>query len=238
MKNNWTKTVVIGLIAILVLAAGAITVFAQDEPIPDEPPVPRIPFGPGGFHGEHHGRGGCGGRGHRGANDEALADALGITPEDLQDAREKVQAERLAEAVEAGILTQEQVDNMLAMRALKSYLDQEALLAQALGLTPDEFAKAREEGTLREHLDGIAPAQLHENLQTAIKDAVDLAVKNGDITQEQADLVLEKIENGFAMRGSFGHPGFGSRGRFPGTPRGQDDGTAYAPFRSAPSFGA
>ena len=107
MKNKLTKTVVIGLVVVLVMSLGAVAVFAQD----DAPVEPALPFGREGFHG----RGGCGG----GADEEALAEALGITVEELQEAREQLMAERLAQAVEDGYLTQEQVESMQAMHAVK-----------------------------------------------------------------------------------------------------------------------
>jgi hypothetical protein len=59
--------------------------------------------------------------------DALLAEALGISVEELQDARTEVQTARLAEMVEAGVITQEQADLMLAQRAVQSYIDTEAI---------------------------------------------------------------------------------------------------------------
>lgn len=51
-----------------------------------------------------------------------LADALGITADELTAAREQVQQDALAAAVEAGSLTQEEADLMTARQAVQEYL--------------------------------------------------------------------------------------------------------------------
>lgn len=56
-----------------------------------------------------------------------LADALGITVEELQDARQEVHAARLAEMVDAGVISQEQADLMLARMAVQEFVDTEAV---------------------------------------------------------------------------------------------------------------
>ncbi len=72
--------------------------------------------------------------GHRGpgfagpeAKDSFLADALGITVEELQAAMAEVRADRLAELVQSGALTQEQADLMIARQAVEQYFDRQAL---------------------------------------------------------------------------------------------------------------
>lgn len=62
--------------------------------------------------------------------DEYLAEALGITVEELQAAELAVQKVELDAAVAAGTLTQEEADLMLAEKAARNYLDQDALNAQ------------------------------------------------------------------------------------------------------------
>ncbi len=245
MKNRWTKTAVIALIAVLVMSIGVIAVFAQDDTTPEDPARPAIPFDRAGSHGhdKFHGR-------YNGAaNDEALAEALGITVEELQEARQKVAADRFAQAVEDGYLTRDQANTMIAMQALKGYLDQKALLAEAFGLTVEEFEAAREAGSLRDLLANITPAELQENMQAAVQTAVQQAVTDNVITQEQADLVLEQLESRTAMRGKFGgHHDFGrGRGGFhghhgaPEPSDGYEEGETANPFRNfrnAPAFGA
>lgn len=70
--------------------------------------------------------------GHFGAlgdMDEYLANELGISVEALQAAQEEAQAAKLAQMVEDGYLTQEQVDMMTAREAVESHLDYEGLNA-------------------------------------------------------------------------------------------------------------
>ena len=55
-------------------------------------------------------------------HDAALAEALGITLEELQSAKAEVQQRLLDEAVAAGEITQEEADLMAARQALQEYL--------------------------------------------------------------------------------------------------------------------
>jgi hypothetical protein len=137
-----------------------------------------------------------------------VAAALGITVEELQAAQQEAQAARLAQAVEDGTLTQDQANLMLAMQALHGVLDREAILAEALDISVDELQAAREAGTLRELLANITPAELQTRTQAAMTAAVQQAVTDNVITQEQADLVLAQM----AERESFGFGG-GGHGR-------------------------
>ena len=247
MNNKFTKSVVVGLVVVLVLSLGAVAAFAQDDTIPDTDVKPALPFGRGGlgsfggFGGPrgHHGRGG--------ADEEALAEALGVTVEELQAAREQAQAERLAQAVEDGTLTQEQVDNMQAMQAVKEYIDREAILADVLGLTIEEIEAAREEGTLRDLFSGLDldPTVMQEQMQAATEAAVQQAFADGAITQAQAELIAEQLANSAGMMGKFGGHGGpggldGGRGGFGGA-QPDADGAAFSPFsafQNAPAFGA
>jgi multidrug efflux pump subunit AcrA (membrane-fusion protein) len=56
-----------------------------------------------------------------------LAEALDITVEDLQAAQAEAKDTALAQAVEDGKITQEQVDDMNAMKALHEYLQEQGL---------------------------------------------------------------------------------------------------------------
>ena len=62
-------------------------------------------------------------------SDELLAEALGISVEELQEARSQVRAAELEALVEAGALTQEQADLMAAREAVTAYIDHDALAA-------------------------------------------------------------------------------------------------------------
>ncbi len=231
MRNKLTKTMVIGLVVVLVMSLGVVAAFAQDDTTPDTPSTPTLPSGRG-FHG----------RGFGGNNDEALAESLGITVEELQEARQQAAADRIAQAVEEGYLTQDQANTMLAMNALREYLNREEILAQGLGLTIDELTEAKEAGTLQDLLANITPAELQEKMQSAVKTAIQQAVADNVITQDQADLVSEQFESGIGMRGRFGEQRSfgGGRGGFRGFGDSSQS-SSFGPFgatQSAPAFEA
>ena len=111
-----------------------------------------------------------------------LADALGISVEELQAAQDTAQAKvldaALAQAVADGKLTQAQADAFKELQGLRGNRsfgefrmgseDHEAYLAEALGITVEELQAAK---------DAAAVAGLAQ------------AVADGKITQEQADLM-------------------------------------------------
>jgi hypothetical protein len=118
--------------------------------------------------------------GLRGVEDEYLAEALGITVDELNAADQKAQETGLAQAVEQGLITQAQADQIKASgRGLKfgdrrgglidlSSIDFNALLADALGISVED----------------LNAAQLQ-----AQNARIDQAVADGKLTQEQADLI-------------------------------------------------
>jgi hypothetical protein len=154
--------------------------------------------------------------------DALLANALGISVDELDAAKTQAQDQMLADAVANGELTQDQADLIKARQALQSYLDPDALFAQALGITTDQLQSYRDEGlSLSEILDevGKTATEVRDAEQAAFEEALQQAVSDGVITQAQADQILA---NGFRGLGGFGCPGGfgGSRGRggfgFPG----------------------
>lgn len=219
-KDSKKPWLLIGAALLLVLALGVSVVFAQtgdgDTPPDDEGTTDEgtttVPFG--GWFGHHgsgmHDFGGFkfGGRFSElpeglTPRDELLADALDITVEELQAAREEAHAAWLAEMVDAGYMTQEQVDMMLAYQAFMGSFDRESLVAEALGISVEELQGAKSEGktlaTLLEEQD-LTPEDFSTGLQAAYQKALDDAVQNGVLTQEQADQIAA---------GGFGHHGFG-----------------------------
>ena len=176
-----------------------------------------------------------------------LAEALGISVEELQAARETANQAAIAQAIEEGIITQEQADQMQARKDLHNYIDPQALLTEALGISVEDLQAARDEGkTLTDLLaeNDLDAATVRDNLKAAHEKALAQAVEDGVITQEQADEM--QTGRGFfpggmgrrdfdrgGMRGKgFVPEGFepgemphrdGFRGRFPGMPgRGTD----------------
>lgn len=116
-----------------------------------------------------------------GASDTYLAEALGITTDELEAAKQTAYQAALDQALAQGLLTQEQADAIaeraatsgrLSSRYLRGFtsgdaaIDVNALLAEALGITTDELTAARSEA---------------QDLALAA------AVEEGRITQEQAD---------------------------------------------------
>jgi len=76
---------------------------------------------------------------------------------------------------------------------LDAIIDRDALLAEVLGITLEELAAAKEDGiSLHELIDeaGLDKATVHAEIQSAVEAALQQAVTDGLLTQEQADLVL------------------------------------------------
>lgn len=98
-----------------------------------------------GMHGGMFGSmfGGMFGFGARGQDDTPLAEALGITVDELDAAREKVFTDALAQAVEDGTITQEEADELLTQRALHSFLGERLQNAYS-----DAISAAVEEGII------------------------------------------------------------------------------------------
>ena len=214
MKNRWTKTLLISALAVLIIAVGAIAVFAQDGDAPpaDESPVPL----PRGHWRGHHGGYGDGQAG--------LADALGITVEELEAAQREAKIAQITQAVEDGYLSKDQGNLMVAMILLKESIDRQALLASALEMDIEELEAAIEDGTLREKLGEVTPADLKQGMEDAFEEALQKAVDDMLITEEQVELVREHFGNGFGYHRGYGggygrgpspHGGYGP-GRYPG----------------------
>lgn len=231
MKN---KMIQIGgiLIALLALAAliGASMTFAQDD-APDTAPVPEEEDShimPESGMGMMMGMGVPGGRMHGGhmqgprffngeAYDAALADELGITVDELNAARQAAKETVLQQLVADGTITQAQADAILSGEGLRSigplmqHEEMQAAIAGALGITVDELEAARAEGKRLPELAaelGVALEDVLTAVKAAHEAAILQAVEDGLITQEQADWMLERHNNGMGM----GMPGGGPRG--------------------------
>jgi hypothetical protein len=141
------------------------------------------------------------GRGFGGGFDnEDLANALGISTDELNAAYQEATQAALEQAVEAGLITQTQADQLLekglafpfggrwAGWLSQNGIDFDALLAGALGITVDELQEAYTEANFAR---------------------IDQAVEEGNLTEEQADLMKGRyslsISENFrsAMRAAF-----------------------------------
>jgi lambda repressor-like predicted transcriptional regulator len=165
------------------------------------------------------------------AEDALLAAELGISIDDLQAAKEQAEVAAIEQALAEEMITQEQADQMLAANALRSYLDKDALLAEALGISVEDLRSGQSEGKsltdflAEQNLDAVT---VRQNMLAARENAVQQAVTDGVITQEQADQIGERgfrfFEGGkpgrpgprdggdFGPRGHHGDGGSGPRG--------------------------
>ena len=182
------------------------------------------------------GRGGFHGFGQDIDREALLADALGISVTALQAAQEEAQAAGLADMVDNGYLTQEQADMVTARQALKDYIDREALLAEALGMSVADLQAALEDGTSLPALieeSGLTFAELAEAQQAAHEAAVQEAVADGVISQAQADQILSGSFGGHGFGG--GHGGFHGPGG--GASGGPNSGRGFGGFGGGRGFG-
>jgi hypothetical protein len=124
------------------------------------------------------------GRGTGGYSGEDLANALGITVEELTAAKQQAREAMLAQAVESGLITQAQADALKAEESSRPWhrggllsstdlveggIDYEAELANALGITGEQLQAAYSQASLAR---------------------IEQAVADGKLTQEQADLMI------------------------------------------------
>ena len=142
--------------------------------------------------------------------DAYLAEELGVTVEDLQNARQAAHEAALEQAVAKGVISEEQADLILAGKVLRQYIDPQEILSEALGIDVADIEAAREAGEpLRDLFGEMEPAEIKEALQSAYEDAVQQAIDDGVITESQAEQLQEK---GFAGR-LLGKRGGGFHGR-------------------------
>ena len=183
------------------LDQGLITQEQADQLLNGERNGPR---GRGWGHGGPRGKHGPFGAPSNIDKEALLAEALGITVEELQAAHEAAREAGIQQALDEGLITQEEADLMAAHHALKDYLDKEALMAEALGITVEELQAARDEGKSHKELMediGLDKETVRQNMQTAHEAAIQQAVADGVITQEQADQILSGEGHG-----AFGGP--------------------------------
>jgi len=177
-----------------------------------------------------------------------ILEELGLTEEDVREAVEVVIEEKVAD----GTLTQEQADRMMEwldgeaplgigslgmrMANLGMRMGRFAItehLCDLLGLSPEELREELREGkTLAEILEeqGVDREELQEAMLAGLTEMIEEKVADGTLTREQADRILDRIEErqgwalgrmafGQAPRMAFGPgplmsgPGFGVPGR-------------------------
>ena len=130
--------------------------------------------------------------------------------DELNAARQRAQETALDEAVADGRIAQEQADLIRARQALQSYLDPEALFAQALGVSTEDLQNYHQQGlSISQILDkaGKTAIEVREALQAAHQAALQQAVSDGVITQDQADQLESGRFGGMGLRAPHA-PGF------------------------------
>ncbi|MGC9397809.1 MAG: hypothetical protein ACP5HM_01590 [Anaerolineae bacterium] len=175
LKKTWIRGLVVGLAVVLLIGGTAGVVSAYGGP------------GDGWF-----------GFGRREDYDALLAEELDVTVEELQAAREAAHEQVLEQALEDGVITEEQYENAQMRMALRPYLDPQALMAEALGVSEDELA----EKTLAEWMEELELDRetLIDRLEDAYEAALDQAVADGIITEDEVD-DLEDRFFGLRLRG-------------------------------------
>lgn len=243
--------VVVGGIAGLTLAAGLTvgTGFFADSVLAQTSRYEQIqsyfmPARSGRGIGERFGHRGFGRQGTDISSNSLLANSLGITPVDLRTAEQNAKNALLDQAVADGIITSEQATalkegqrssgDISDLRAFLADADQDAALAQALGISEEALATARdtmiqkgvEAGLITQEQGNkmLLRQKLEEAVRTAVEQSLGEAVAEGLITQEEADAMLDGRQSQFGLRGMSGeagpkgfgrgHRGFSPRGGF------------------------
>jgi len=222
MNINKKVTVTAAVLIALIALVGATVAFAQ---------VPLVSEGMVSVHmdGDHHCDGDC--LIDREKIKVAIAEALGISVEELQAARsegktlsdlaeeqgvdldvirnkkKKALEEAVQQAVEGGLVTQEQAEDLLSHEGHqgphgrrsdnphheRGIHGDHSSMAERLGITIDELQAARAEGKtladLAEEL-GIDLEEIRAGMRGVDAEALQQAVEEGRITQEQADKIL------------------------------------------------
>lgn len=216
-------------------AAPTQVLYQQDPTQVEATPVPGDPgTKPNGDH-----------IGPMGDFEAALADALGITVDQLQTAETEARKAAIQQAVADGKITQEQADAILSEdhpgHGFRLGPNGDQYLADALGISVEKLQSAEQQaktalinqavqdGTITQEQADLMLARealqpyLAQAMSDAYKAAVEKAVADGAITQAQADLLLANQQNGPTgeFGGFGGHEGHhGGPGWFGGPPPG------------------
>lgn len=125
---------------------------------------------------------------------ENLAQALAVTPEELDDARWTAFLATLEDAVEEGYLAQQAADRVLAQALIRQTASRDELIAAALGITVAKWQAAREEGqTVSQLVDelGLDATTIGQNLANFLEALIQGAAEDGLIGDEQAQRFLD-----------------------------------------------
>lgn len=138
-----------------------------------------------------------------------LAANLGLDQDKVSAAIEATKKQMLEEAVQDGKLTQEQADKIASDPTSMGFgfpgkghkmgakgFNQDNI-AKVLGITVDELKTQLQSGKNIQDLiseAGLTAEQFHEKMLELEKEAIAKDVESGKITQDQADKILERLE--------------------------------------------
>ena len=166
---------------------------------------------------------------------EALAEKLGVTVEELQTAQEEAREQVIDDAVASGRITEEQAERLrnaelgeirrgFARGVRHAIGNAFETAADILGLTTEEVREGLADGkSLNDLAEEQGVSNLEAQLVAELTADIQAKVADGSITQEQADRLLENLtqrvgnlveHEGGKFRGRFG--GFGGFGPGPG----------------------
>jgi hypothetical protein len=162
---------------------------------------------------------------------DTFASELGVGTDELAPAAKTAAIAAITAAVEAGDLSQEAADRMIArieawdgegcrwigfkLGHWAHHAGQVAFLsgmwqaaAEALGMEPGELRAALADATLEEvaEAEGVAYTDVVAAVLASAQEDLDAAVEAGRITQERADAILERIETWLSEGGSANRP--------------------------------
>ena len=163
-----------------------------------------------------------------------LAKRLGVPVSTLQQDKLLAAEDVLAQLVKDGKLTQKQADQIkqrleshkactgngrgflghgIAIQALKQYLPDVAnQVAKGLNMTVDQLKAQLKAGKSLNDIakaQGVSSSQLHTLVTNAIQNALNKAVSDGNLTQQQATDIMQMLQKHPAFLDRFlnGHPG-------------------------------
>ncbi len=157
-----------------------------------------------------------------------VAEKLGVSEDELQTAIDEARSETLDEAVADGSLTEEQADRLQESdfpfgggRMGHERVHIRTAAAEVLGMTKDDLMEQLQDGN---SLADVAEAQgmSEDDFKAALLDQVktqlDESVAAGDLTQDQADEMLQRTQDNIddIVAGTGCGPGFGGMRPGPG----------------------
>lgn len=168
---------------------------------------------------------------------QTLAQKLGTTVEKLQQAMQDARKEAATEGVKQGLLTQRQADRITGATVNATIANAGlAAAAKTLGLTTDALTSALRSGKTLLDLareKNVDVAKLRTAIADAEKAAIDQLVKDGKLTQAQADKLKANLkpENIDLLRSRWGIGVPGWQGHLKDKLRGPWDKFGHAPFK-------